>query len=171
MIAFARLRIRHFYSRLCVMILIRAFFFSLYFSESFVVDMWCKYCICSCLYFYYLYFIIFECLYVHSVLVTFDLCLVLEFVLLHWNLHPFAIQFAPFALLFISVVFNHRFQLIYNNLPKSSSKLFRKASQKRDPTSSYFQNHIKTNPFDFSFQTVSTILIYKPSTFKSFFKP
>lgn len=114
------------------------------------------------------FFIIVERLHVHSVLVAFDLRLVLEFVLLHGNFHPFAIQFAPFALLFISVVFNHRFQLISNHLPKSFSKLFHKASQKLDPTSSYFQNHLKTNPFDFSFQTVSTISIYQPSAFKSF---
>lgn len=49
--SFARLRVRDFNPRICVMILICALSFSLYFFDSFFMDVWCKYCVCSCTFF------------------------------------------------------------------------------------------------------------------------
>lgn len=47
--SFARLHVCNIDSRLCVMILIRPCFSLLYFFDSFMMDVWCKYFVCSCI--------------------------------------------------------------------------------------------------------------------------
>lgn len=74
------------------------------------------------------------------------------------NSHPSHYHLYPS---YLTIDFNS-FLITY---PKSFSKLFYKASQKLDPTWSYFQNYFKTNPFEtflsnrFHYLNLSTIHI------------
>lgn len=132
------------------------FLFSFYFLDSFVVGLWCRYCVCFLYPFNHV-----ECLYVYLIWYLWHLIrLVFEFASLHLNSHPLAIQFTLFTLLFASIIYNHRFQTISNHFPN----YFCNASQTLDPTSSYFQKNI-SNHFVNHFTNVNLTLDPTSSSF------